>query len=792
MNKQILALDKRVVFFPVRHNSPAAGLILKRLAEEISPQAILIEGPSDFNDRIDELMLPHKLPIAIYSYTQLSNGSRRGAFYPYCIYSPEWQALQVARAKEIQAAFIDMPWSQMVTPETRLHRYSDRQPQPSDYIKSLCNKVGVEDFNGLWDKLIEIDPDLTVQQYFEICHRLCHHIRYSHSKVSREDILREDFMAEEIRSWMEKLSGRIIVVTGGFHTYALFERLFEHSAEKKSLAVTADDDFGEKSGSNFAASNDDYDKMNDREEKGFSGIALTPFSYKRMDGLTGCEAGMPNPGFYHQVFQDRNCPNESPTYRNLLYAAVVALRKRNEIISAADLIAVESTAQALATMRGNKEVWRLDLFDAVKTSLVKDVLTGNHDHPVLETLNEVLRGSERGRLALGTNLPPLIHDVLAQLEVNELEPEEAERSEQLQLRKDDELNKSRILHQLYCLNIAGFNPVQAASLVGDEDGCIVEIWAIFSSPEFEATCIESAIYGATLRDAAANLLIERANNPELESEAAAHLLTDACLMGFDELSDALCQRLTQMIRQEPKLNSVGKAALRLLHLYRYDDVLMRKPIEAVKSLLVEAFDRGLWLLEMLGRDQDPDKGVIDAIRALMEVFERCESPLSLNRDYFFEVFRRARLNNNRSASVRGALTGALWTLGEADMTDIVSDVAYFAEPTKLGDFLTGLFDLAREVVQRRPELVRSIDDVIMSYDDEEFLLAIPSLRLAFSSFTPKEIHHLAITLIKALDMPETELISDLQKHPLTAALALQLESRVKETLKKYGLRGSTP
>jgi len=28
----------------------------------------LIEGPSDFNDRIDELLLPHELPVAIYSY----------------------------------------------------------------------------------------------------------------------------------------------------------------------------------------------------------------------------------------------------------------------------------------------------------------------------------------------------------------------------------------------------------------------------------------------------------------------------------------------------------------------------------------------------------------------------------------------------------------------------------------------------------------------------------------------------------------------------------------------------
>lgn len=80
MNPDILDLNAPVVFFPVRHHSPACARLVRELALQLQPAAILIEGPSDFNSRISELTLPHKLPIAIYSFTQLPNGERRGAF----------------------------------------------------------------------------------------------------------------------------------------------------------------------------------------------------------------------------------------------------------------------------------------------------------------------------------------------------------------------------------------------------------------------------------------------------------------------------------------------------------------------------------------------------------------------------------------------------------------------------------------------------------------------------------------------------------------------------------------
>ena len=54
----------------IRHHSPACARLVKSLIESQRPRYVLIEGPADFNDRVDELFLAHQLPVAIYSYCQ--------------------------------------------------------------------------------------------------------------------------------------------------------------------------------------------------------------------------------------------------------------------------------------------------------------------------------------------------------------------------------------------------------------------------------------------------------------------------------------------------------------------------------------------------------------------------------------------------------------------------------------------------------------------------------------------------------------------------------------------------
>ena len=99
----------------IRHHSPACARLVKSLIESQRPRYVLIEGPADFNDRVDELFFSHQLPVAIYSYCQYQDGAApgRGAWTPFAEFSPEWQALQAARRIQAQTYFIDLPcWAQ--------------------------------------------------------------------------------------------------------------------------------------------------------------------------------------------------------------------------------------------------------------------------------------------------------------------------------------------------------------------------------------------------------------------------------------------------------------------------------------------------------------------------------------------------------------------------------------------------------------------------------------------------------------------------------------------------------
>ena len=52
----------------VRHHSPACARLVRAVIEEVRPAHVLIEGPADMNDRIAELALGHRLPIAIFTF----------------------------------------------------------------------------------------------------------------------------------------------------------------------------------------------------------------------------------------------------------------------------------------------------------------------------------------------------------------------------------------------------------------------------------------------------------------------------------------------------------------------------------------------------------------------------------------------------------------------------------------------------------------------------------------------------------------------------------------------------
>jgi hypothetical protein len=767
-------LSAPVVLFPVRHHSPTAARLVRQLITDLRPKAVLIEGPSDFNDRIDELYLPHRPPIAVYSYVRRVGAMRRGAYHPFCEHSPEWQALQAAHECGIKASFIDLPFAALAALDDEpSNRYADADMQRSKYTALLCRKLGVEDFNAAWDTLFELYPSLDVATYLHRCHSLCGNMRLLEGAGSLSDRRREAFMAGMIRRTLEDVGAQLLVVTGGFHSLALHVRLSPLSPVVRREGFCDPADF----------TPPEHEPGEER------GIALTPYSFERLDSLAGYDAGMPNPGFYQHLWRDRGLKRKD-THRTLLKDVAGRLRERNQRVSSADLIAVEATARGLAAMRGHPQVWRTDLVDAMIASLIKEEMSKTGTHPILEAVHEVLRGGERGLLAAETVMPPLVLDIRKELADHDLEPRPQPRDLRLELEEPPARAKSRVLHRLRILETGAHQRTGGTDLaVRDDLGRVWEEWHVLWDPDFDARCIEAARYGPTLADAAVSRLIEQAAQIERDAAKAALLLLDAAQAGLTEIAASLLARLRELIRGDGDFFSVSQSLGHLLYLYRYDAVLQTAGQGEIGLLLVETFDRSLWLFEGLGQVAGRDAELLRGVQSLRETFERCYVQLGLNRDEFLDVLDRVGADRHNSPLVRGAALGARWALGATDGEQVQAALRLFADPNQLGDFLTGLFALAREQVQRQRDLVLAINSLLGCYGDEDFLTALPALRLAFTYFTPREKHHLALTLREGLGLSKEPELAALAVSVETAARALALEAKLFDACEKYGVRG---
>src|SRR5215216_2142707 len=61
-------VTERIVYFPIRHHSPACARHLEHLIRERKPHTILIEGPASFTSLIPLVLHPKtRPPFAIYT-----------------------------------------------------------------------------------------------------------------------------------------------------------------------------------------------------------------------------------------------------------------------------------------------------------------------------------------------------------------------------------------------------------------------------------------------------------------------------------------------------------------------------------------------------------------------------------------------------------------------------------------------------------------------------------------------------------------------------------------------------
>ena len=733
----------------VRHHSPACAALVRRVIERERPKYVLIEGPADFNARIEELFLGHALPIAIFTHFQ-DRARRHVSWTPFCEYSPEWVALETARAVNAQPRFCDLPaWHEAFS--ERQNRYGEgalrdaRERARSERIlRELVLRTATDDLDSLWDHLFE-QPD---EPHDPLEERLRFYFRELRGEASGgdRDTPRETLMAE-YTAWALQDAQRegksVVVVCGGWHAPVL---------ERDALSLVAEG-IPRIEPSITRPPPKDEDNNDIR-----AGSDLVPYAYRRLDAFTGYESGMPSPAYHEWVW---TMGHERAADR-VMEVVSTRVRQKKQPLSTADLIAARSLTRALSNLRGHAVTMRVDVLDGLAGALVKDALDvpapwahrgtlQARTEPILREVALALSGDKEGKLAAGTPRPPLAANVREELARVGITLTSTAARIATSLRDAHGRDKSRVLHRLLVLGIPGFERVAGPAWATDPS--LEETWSVVQLLDQDGALIEASQWGATLEGAALAKLESRLLEAHGRLSLLAEVLGAAAFIGIRGLEDRVMREVSAAIGNESSLSDLGAAAGRLFDLSLHGELFDAAQAVQLDWVLGAAFERGLWLLEgTMGADAALDEGQLKAVVVMRDLLQRGPSTVSANRLHAEGVFARRAVDKDAPSGIRGACLGALWSLdrlGDVETSKRHAGEAVRASslPQVLGDFLAGLFSTARVQVLEADELVEVIDEVITQMEEHEMLVALPSLRLAFSYFPPKERERIADAVV---------------------------------------------
>lgn len=778
-------LDGGCVLLPVRHHSPACAWHVAKVVRALTPDVVLVEGPSDADDRIEALLDEKTVPpVAIFGFVRGDEAQPGGScFYPFCSHSPEYAALAAGRDVGAELAFLDAPtWLAVQlrgrgTPKT--NAYADAHLAHHAYLKELCRATRTRDFDELWDRLFESSgPQRTSEDFFTQVATYCRIARLHSDPKQLEaegNNVRESFMAARIRDKLDA-GRRVVAVVGGFHRAGIaellaFERRKRIPSPKPPRAANR-------------------------------GVYLTVYGQVQLDRWSGYQAGMSAPEFRRRIWE--GIPTgEYGSAERLLQEAHRAVRSAGETLSTADLVAAGSMLRGLMQLRGHVQPTLADVRDAVRSSWSKEALDASGDR-VLDMVDRFLVGTRVGRTPPSAGRPPIVEDFYRRLRDSKIARSESDLAamgtRRLSLdiyRRRPHRVRSALLHQLNAIGCdfarleSGPDFVQGVHLKR-----VREIWSVRWRPEIEAALVEASLHGATVAEAAANRLTERvrAAGPRTSAAAAVAHLTAALVMDLPELAPEFVASVRRAVESEGNFVSSARAYAGLVHLIKYRAVLQARRFPSAGALVGEAYRRATWLIDSLpGAPADlADQPADDAARGLLLLRHAAfASDLAgVDPELFVQALERVRPRLGAHPVLQGVVAGILRQLGrltDADVrraVDAAVDNTVAGPDAPLGAFLQGLFAARPHALVEEFGLFDAVHRCLADMDGDRFLRALPSLRLAFTRLTPREVRR----MVRIVD-ERTKPAGAAPRPPLDdddKALAQLVDRNVEAVLKRWG------
>ncbi|MFI5892569.1 DUF5682 family protein [Actinoplanes sp. NPDC051513] len=461
--------------YGIRHHGPGSARAVVSSLSVQRPSILLIEGPPEADDLVRWVASSSlEPPVALLGYA--ADDPRQAAFWPFAVFSPEWQALNWAVSAGVPVRFFDLPFGYRFSGGDS----SDLPHRPVDPIGELAAAAGYDDPERWWEDVVEHRG----MPAFEAIAEAMAAIRED-SPDDPSDLVREAYMRTVLRE-VRKTHDEIAVVCGAWHVPALTRKV---------------------------ALKDDAALLKGRKK---AKVAFTwvPWTYGRLASWSGYGAGVRSPGWYHHLFTSA----DEVVPRWLVDAAGV-LRAEGVPTSSAHIIEATRLAEALATMRGRPLAGLAEVTEAAEAVMC------DAEPLRVELINKRLVVGERlGGVPEEMPALPLAKDLAAQQRNVRLKPEALERALDLDLRKETDLKRSRLLHRLRLLDLPWGEPMAGSRGIGT----FREEWKLRWQPEFAVQLVEGSMYGTTVVSAATAKITKAADDAQTLAEVTA--LVETCLL----------------------------------------------------------------------------------------------------------------------------------------------------------------------------------------------------------------------------------------------------------------------
>ncbi|MFD5086375.1 DUF5682 family protein [Kitasatospora sp. NPDC058201] len=537
-------MSAEVTLLGVRHHGPGSARAVAAALELLRPDAVLVEGPPEADPILglaaDKEMVP---PVALLAHA--ADDPARAAFWPYAAFSPEWVAIRYAAELGVPVRFIDLPAAYGFAgsepsepPEGGADGGADggvAEADPGlrrDPIARLAEAAGHDDPERWWEDVVEHRlPGADALAPFEAVAEAMTALREDGGGVTRHDEQREAHMRQQIRAARRAGHRRIAVVCGAFHVPAL--AVMPTVAHDRAVLAGL-------------------------PRKVRTEITWVPWTHRRLSQLSGYGAGIVSPGWYHHLFRAEGDP--LPEW---LTRAAGLLRAEDHPVSSAHVIEAVRLARALAVMRGRPLAGLTEALDAVRS-----VMCDGSDVALALVRDRLVIGDALGEVPDGAPAVPLQRDLTRWQRTLRLKPEAEPRELDLDLRKENDAARSRLLHRLRLLGVDWGVPARSAVA---STGTFRESWRLCWQPEFAVRIAEAAQWGTTVERAAAGKAVGTARAAVELAELTS--LVESCLVaGLADALPEVMRVLADCAALDTDVVHLARALPALVRALRYGDV----------------------------------------------------------------------------------------------------------------------------------------------------------------------------------------------------------------------------